>query len=369
MLRLTSLTLSHFRSYARAVLEPERSLTALFGPNGAGKTNLLEAISLFSPGRGMRRAKVDAFARQPEAIGWKLTAEFETPDGPHRIVTTALPGASSRSVEIDGKSAPQVALGRIVRMIWLTPAMDRLWTEAASERRGFLDRITMGLDPGHAERVLAYEKAMRERNRLLKDEVRDAGWYDAVEAGLAEAGAAVIAARKTCLLRLKAAQENAATAFPRAELELDPGEGGTAETSDDLRLALAETRGRDMAAGRTLTGPHRADLLALYAEKDMPARQCSTGEQKALLVSLILASTRAVAADFGAAPILLLDEIAAHLDAGRRASLYQELAALTAQAFLSGTGAELFDDIGTQGALMAVIEGTGGSVLSTTGQT
>ena len=364
MVRLTRLSLSHFRSYKHAVLEPERPLVALFGPNGAGKTNLLEAISLFSPGRGMRRARGEAFGRRPEAIGWKLVAGLDGSDGAHEVVTSGQAEASSRSVEIDGKAAPQVALGRITRMVWLTPAMDRLWTEAAAERRGFLDRITMGLDPGHAERVLAYEKSMRERNRLLKEEVRDAAWYDAIEAQLSEAGAAVIAARKACVVRLTAAQDGAATTFPRADLTLEPGEGGPAETAEDLRIAFNETRGRDLSAGRTLTGPHRADLLAVYSEKGMPARHCSTGEQKALLVSLVLASARAVAADTGEPPVLLLDEIAAHLDAGRRAALYGELTALGAQTFMSGTGAELFGELGDQGVLIEVRDADGATELA-----
>ena len=364
MLRLTSLTLSHFRSYRHAVLTPQGALLALHGANGAGKTNLLEAISLLSPGRGMRRAKTDAFERQPAGIGWKITAALTGPDGPHEIVTTAQPGGASRAVEIDGKTAPQTALGRIARLVWLTPSMDRLWMEGAADRRAFLDRLTMGVDPAHAERVLTYEKAMRERNRLLRDEVRDPVWYDAVEAQLASSGMAVTAARRDCLARLVAAQNDAATSFPRADLDLDMTDGGTAQTEDALRIAYAENRPRDFAAGRTLTGPHRADLVAIYAEKDMPARNCSTGEQKALLVSLILASARAVAADFGAAPILLLDEIAAHLDAERRASLYSELGSLGAQAFMSGTGPELFSSLGPSGEVLAVTEEDGESRLS-----
>lgn len=364
MLRLTSLTLSHFRSYGHVSLRPERPLVALHGPNGAGKTNLLEAISLLSPGRGMRRAKADAFQRRPDNIGWKITASLTGPDGLHEIVTTAPPNTPSRNVEIDGKPAPQVALGKIARIVWLTPSMDRLWTDAAAERRAFLDRLTMGLDPEHADRVLTYEKAMRERNRLLRDEVRDPSWYDAIEAQLAASGAALIAARQTCLDRLSDAQRTATTSFPRATLSLDSGEGGPAQSEADIRVALAEGRVRDYAAGRTLTGPHRADLIAVYSEKDMPARYCSTGEQKALLVSLVLASARAVAAEFGAPPVLLLDEIAAHLDSNRRAALFRELEALNAQAFMSGTGEELFSSLGDQGEMHFVSENDGLSKLT-----
>ena len=367
MLALRRLTLSHFRSYLRAELDPAPGLVAFYGPNGAGKTNLLEAISLLSPGRGMRRAQADAFERQPEGIGWKVSASLTGPRGDdHDVATGGDAGATTRSVRIDGKVAPQLALGRITRMAWLTPAMDRIWTDAAGERRAFLDRLTMGLDPGHAERVLAFEKAMRERNRLLRDEVRDARWYDAVEAQLADAGAAVAEARRACLTRLVAAQEGAATAFPRADLEIDPGEGGAVDDAAGLRLALADGRSRDMAAGRTLSGPHRADLVAVYAEKAMPARHCSTGEQKALLVSLVLAGARAVATDFGAPPILLLDEIAAHLDADRRVALYRELTAMGAQAFMSGTGAELFADAGPEAMLVCVRETGGQTTLTLT---
>jgi DNA replication and repair protein RecF len=242
--------------------------------------------------------------------------------------------------------------------------MDRLWTEAAEGRRRFLDRMVLSFEPAHGEAVLAYEKAMRERNRLLKDEVRDARWYDALEARMAEAGARIVAHRQAALARVAAAQDGAATAFPAAALAIAGPEPDPPETEAALAEALAAGRGRDMAAGRALTGPHRADLTALYAEKGVPAAQCSTGEQKALLLSLVLANARALAQDFGAAPLLLLDEVAAHLDAARRAALYDEVCALGAQAWLTGTGAELFADLGARAQHLAVREEGGESIVT-----
>lgn len=347
---LRELTLLQFRSHRRAQLAFEGRPVAIFGPNGAGKTNILEAVSLLSPGRGFRRAPGDDLMRRAEKVGWKIRA---TLDG-HEIETSGLPG-SAREVLIDGKPAPQVALGRLMRVLWLVPAMDRLWIEGAEGRRRFLDRMTMAFLPQHAEAVLAYEKAMRERNRLLKDMVRDAVWYHALEGQMAEAGAAIRAHRAEAVARITAAQQGAATAFPAALLSIEQ------VGPEDLAAALAEGRGRDMAAGRTLEGPHRADLAAIYADKDAPAAQCSTGEQKALLISLILANARAL----GAAPVvLLLDEVAAHLDAARRGALYDEICALPAQCLMTGTGPELFAELGARGQYFSVTETGGDSILS-----
>ncbi len=339
-LRVTRLHLSHFRSHRTTDLAFDGRPVAIFGPNGAGKTNLIEALSLLSPGRGLRGAASEDLARAPERIGWKITAALESPDGPHEVSTWS--EGTGRLVEIDGKGAPQTGLGRIARVLWLTPAMDRLWMEGAAERRRFLDRATLSLIPDHGEAALSYDRALRERNRLLRDAVRDRSWYEALERGMAEAGARLIANREAALLRLAAAPET--PDFPRADLTLvcegprDP---------EGLREALRD-RGRDLAAGRSLTGPHRDDLGATMAGKGVPARLCSTGEQKALLISLILANAAAVARDFGGAPILLLDEVAAHLDSDRRGALYRALAGLGAQAFLTGTGAELFEGIAAE---------------------
>ncbi|MGR3272888.1 DNA replication/repair protein RecF [Thalassococcus profundi] len=352
---LTQLSLSHFRSHKRARLGVDARPVAIYGPNGAGKTNLIEAVSLFSPGRGMRRASAQDMTRRPEALGWKVGGALVSPDGAHEISFLSEAGGP-RQVRIDDKAAAQTALGRIARVLWLVPSMDRLWIEGAEGRRRFLDRMTLSFFPGHGDLSLDYEKAMRDRNRLLKDQVRDAHWYAALEAQMARAGAAIHASRQKALELLAAAQEGAETAFPAARLTLETAEGEMPETEADLRAALAESRSRDLMAGRSLIGPHRADLGAIYAAKDVPARDCSTGEQKALLISLILANARALAPQFGAPPLLLLDEVAAHLDAGRRAALYDEICALGAQAWMTGTGPELFSDLGKRAQYVEVTE-------------
>lgn len=381
---ILTLSLSHFRSYRSAVLDAGGGSVALYGPNGAGKTNILEAASLLVPGRGLRRAGTDELIRAPERLGWRIVAEVETGGATVEVVTAAEGAdATRRSVAIEDKPAPQTALGSIVRQVWLTPAMDRLWSESAAERRRFLDRITLGFAPGHAETSLAYEKAMRERNRLLREGRQDPAWLDALEAQMARAGARIARARAEALDRLVAAQEQvpepARRLFPKADLaivgamerrfatvirdthesgpgapDLDAAEG---EEAAALALTLGEGRARDAAAGRTLDGPHRSDLDAVYAEKAMPARACSTGEQKALLISLCLANARALTAATGSAPILLMDEVAAHLDADRRRALYAEIASLGAQAFATGTSEALFE--GFEARRVAVSE-TGG---------
>lgn len=364
------ITLSHFRSHQRWKLETDGRPVALYGPNGAGKTNILESISLLSPGRGLRRAQAEELIRRPENIGWKISAVIDGADGEREVVTAVTAPGQRRSVEIDGKQASQSALGNIAPMVWLTPAMDRLWLEGASERRRFLDRIALSFEPGHADRSLAYEKAMRERNRLLKDNVRDEAWLTALEAQMAKAGAGIARARAEAVARLTDAQEAAESAFPKAGITVEGGtearfaaaiaEGRDArEEEDAAEAALSEgwaaNRAADYAAGRTLEGPHRSDLQATFVAKGVEARLCSTGEQKALLISLILANARALAAEEeGETPVILLDEVAAHLDEGRRAALYDEICALGAQAWMTGTGAELFTALGDRGSLIGL---------------
>lgn len=365
-LGIERLRLSHFRSYRQLVLDVPAGPVAIFGLNGAGKTNILEAVSLLSPGRGLRRAAPSDLPRQPEAIGWKIAARIRTPTGPHEIETEAR-GPVSRTVRIDDKPAPQVALGRLVRMLWLTPAMDRIWIEGAEGRRRFLDRMALSFRPEHADAAIAYEKAMRERNRLLREGIRDSAWFDALEARMAEAGAALVEGRLEAIRRLNAEQEGSGTVFPAAELGLVGPEGETEPPPDaeGLAAALAAGRARDMAAGRTLVGPHRSDLSAVYRARGLAARQCSTGEQKALLLSVVLANARALARDFGAPPILLLDEVAAHLDKTRRAALFDEVVALGAQAWMTGTGPELFEALDTSAVRLEVSEGNGQSQVTT----
>ena len=358
---IESLALSHFRSHRAARLALDGRPVALVGPNGAGKTNVLEAISLLSPGRGLRRAATEDLARRPESLGWKVSALVQGLTGKHELETWAEPG-EARQVRIDGKAATQASLGRILRILWLVPAMDRLWIEAAEGRRRFLDRMTLSFAPDHAELSLTYEKAMRDRNRLIKDQVTDPHWYAALESQMADAGQQITANRHAALARIAQAADPA-SAFPSADLTLTGPEG--TDQPEDLASALAEGRRRDIAAGRTLVGPHRADLLARYAAKGVPADQCSTGEQKALLISLILANARALAQDLGRAPILLLDEVAAHLDAARRASLYDEICALGAQAIMTGTDADLFDALGDRGQRLSVQDDATGSRITT----
>ncbi|MBT9385833.1 DNA replication/repair protein RecF [Pseudooceanicola sp. CBS1P-1] len=357
---LTRLDLSHFRSWRQGSIRADGRPVALWGPNGAGKTNVLEAVSMFSPGRGLRRALAEELSRRPEGYGWRLSGILRSLHQVHEVEMRAEPG-QSRALRIDDKAAAQVALGRVARVLWLVPSMDRLWTEAAEGRRRFLDRMVLSIVPGHAEATLVYEKAMRERNRLLRDEQRDQHWYLALERQMAEAGSEIQSNRLKALQLIAEATEEAETAFPAPALSLSHAEGELPAGEADLRTALAEGRRRDMAAGRTLTGPHRVDLEAFWSAKGIAARDASTGEQKALLVSLILANARGLARDFGAPPILLLDEVAAHLDAGRRAALYDEICALGAQAWMTGTGPELFTGLGERAQYLEVTEEAGES--------
>lgn len=357
---LSFLSLAQFRSWPRLALDFDHRPLAIFGPNGAGKTNILEALSMLSPGRGLRGVAPADQARQGIGAGWRIRATIDD-----RAVETSAPPGEGRVVTVDAKPATQVSLGALVRLIWLTPAMDRLWTDAPEVRRRFLDRLTLSFSPDHAEAALAYDKAMRDRNRLLRDDIRDDRWYRALESRMAVAGAAMTANRLAALDRLAAAQAGAQTSFPAARLALLPGEG-CADDADAGSIAdrLAATRGRDMAAGRSLTGPHRADLGAWWGAQDMPAALSSTGEQKALLLSLILANARALAAE---RPVLLLDEVAAHLDSDRRAALYDEITALPAQAVLTGTGRELFDALGPRARYLSVRRDGASSVATEEG--
>lgn len=359
-LYLAELTLSHFRSYRLARLSCDGRPVAIYGPNGVGKTNILEAVSLFSPGRGLRGASAADMARRPETLGWKLSGVMNAARQVHEIEIASADGGP-RQVRIDGKSASQLALGRIAPVLWLVPAMDRLWIEGAEGRRRFLDRMALSFTPSHADAALSYEKTMRERNRLLKDQVWDTGWYDALEAQMAQSGLELHRGRVEALRRLRAVQSEAAGAFPVAELELVQNEGEFPPDEAGLRAALAESRRRDLAAGRTLVGPHRTDLHGVYAAKGVPARACSTGEQKALLVSLILANARALAVQIGTPPVLLLDEVAAHLDADRRAALFDEICDLGAQAWMTGTEVELFAGMRARAQYLNVTETAGAS--------
>lgn len=351
-LYLESIRLARFRSHSALSLSAQSGPIAIFGSNGTGKTNLLEAVSLFSPGRGMRRASA-AEMTQHRAEGWSVSGLLYGSDRPRDIAMRSRDGAA-RSLRIDEKPATQLDLGRLSRVLWLVPSMDRLWIEGAEGRRRFLDRMTLSFHPAHGESVLGYEKAMRERNRLLRDGQRDSGWYQALEAQMARAGAQITANRAAALTKLISAQNFSETQFPKAGLTLTHPDIPLPVTEADLRHALTEARPKDMAAGRSRVGPHRVDLYGHYQAKDCPAYDCSTGEQKALLISLILANGRALVADTGAPPILLLDEVAAHLDPDRRAALFDEICALGSQAWMTGTEQSLFNALGSRGQYLRV---------------
>ncbi len=356
---LTRLTLTDFRSYARADLALDGRAVVLTGPNGAGKTNLLEAISLLTPGRGLRGASQAELGRrmagETSGRAWAVAAVTQADGEPVRLGTgVEAAGAARRSVRLEGEPVPPGRLADYQRQVWLTPAQDRLFVEAAGDRRRFFDRLTFAGEPAHAAHAGAYDRAMRERTRLLTDGPADAAWLSALEARMAESGAALAAGRARTLTALQAEIDGRGERpFPQARLSLT-GEweqmalGGAESAEIDARLAraLAAARDRDAAAGRALTGPHRGDLAVWHAEKDRPAGECSTGEQKALILNLVLAqAARLSRAESAPNPIMLLDEVAAHLDRRRRAALFDEISALGLQAFLTGTDEQLFEDL------------------------
>jgi len=335
----------------------------LAGPNGAGKTNVLDAISLLSPGRGLRGAKLAEHTRKgpvaSEETLWAVAATVARGQTEYEIGTGLIRGSAQasasrsggesrhgkREVRLNGVAASSSAdLGDIVQLIWLTPAMDRLFIESAGGRRRFLDRLVLGFDAGHARSATRYETAMRERARLLKYGPRDPAWLDGLENEMAEAGVLIAQARAATVENLSRAlaERGQAGAFPAASLNLTDELHNS--NADGLRAAFATSRIRDAEAGRTLAGPHTTDLAVRHTAKRADARDCSTGEQKALLISIMLADARELSrAREGLAPILLLDEIAAHLDATRRAALFEEIHALSAQAWMTGTDLSLFD--------------------------
>ncbi|WP_420391428.1 DNA replication/repair protein RecF [Acuticoccus sp.] len=348
VVRLTRLALTDFRNYVAARLETTAPHVVLTGPNGAGKTNVLEAVSLLSPGRGLRRATYAQMIRQGARApgGWAASARI-TKNGETIAVGTGVTGEAARQVRIDGEDRRPDDLIALARVLWLTPSMDGLFTGPTSDRRRFVDRLALALHPEHGRRANAYERAMRQRNRMFEDGVSDAAWYDAVEREMAEHGAAIAGARVDLVVKLNAAQATRAAAggdFPQALLALAGDDGDTSPT--DLLLRLRDGRPRDQAAGRALAGPHRVDLAVTHVEKDMPAALASTGEQKALLIGIVLGHVALVSRVIRETPLLLLDEVAAHLDPERRAALYATLSALGAQTFMTGTDAALFEALG-----------------------
>ncbi|WP_332659120.1 DNA replication/repair protein RecF [Brevundimonas sp.] len=370
---ITSLTLTDFRSYAASTLPIAAGSVVLHGPNGAGKTNLLEALSLFTPGKGLRGATAPEMGRREpgEATGraWAVAAVLTDGEGETKLGTgVQSPGAARRIVRIDGETAQPGRLLDHLRPVWATPEQDRLFSDARAARLRFFDRLVFAADPAHAASVSAYEKALRERLRLLTEgaegRAADPLWLDALEIRLGEAGAAAARARAAALTTLQSAIDaRADRPFPQADLGLT-GEAETlaASGADEAAVAavirdgMVRSRARDAAAGRSLYGPHRSDLTALHREKNRPAAEGSSGEQKALVLNLILAQIARLA-DQPAPPVLLLDEAPAHLDTARRAALFDEIEALGLQAFMTGTEAELFAPLRGRAQFVRVADG------------
>lgn len=369
---ISAIQLSHFRSYESVqVADLARGPVVLCGPNGAGKTNVLEAVSLLTPGRGMRGAKMAEMQRRDSGPmqSWAVSAVAETSYGPARIGVGRDALSDKRVVRINGQAAKsQALLGEYLSCVWLTPQMDRLFIDGPGSRRRFLDRLVFAFDPAHAGRVTRYENAMSQRAKILKEhEAPDERWLAGLEAGMAETGVAIAAARLDFMQRLQPACDRATAdennLFPRARLSVRGTieelltHAPAVEVEDMFRYQLRRTREQDGQVGGSATGPHKSDMHTVFAAKDMPADQCSTGEQKALLIGIILAHARLIAAERGAPPILLLDEVAAHLDERRRAGLYDILLAAGGQVWLTGTDFMLFDALRARGQFFGVRDG------------
>ena len=365
------LTLTNFRNYHSATLEAGAKTVVLVGPNGAGKTNLIEAVSFLSPGRGLRRATVDEVAFSEGDGSWAVAAEIEGAlglatlgTGIERPLDEA--AAPARKVRIDREPASSAAaFADHLRVLWLVPSMDGLFTGAPSERRRFLDRFVLAVDAEHGARINALERALRSRNRLLEEPRPDSHWLDAIEHETAELAVAVAGLRVETVRRLQGVlQARSDSAFPTAEIALDgwmekliPAHPAR-EIEERYRAVLRDSRARDAAAGRTLDGPHLTDLAVSYAAKSVPAADASTGEQKALLIGLVLAHARLIADMTGMAPVLLLDEVVAHLDPARRAALQGELAQLESQVWMTGADPALFAEVPGDACLVAVSSGS-----------
>ena len=364
---IVRLTLTDFRNHAAAEIAAGAGFVLLSGPNGAGKTNVLEAVSLLTPGRGLRQMALSEMARSEGPGGFSIAAELlplplsgRPSPGPSRereggsvLGTGTIPTAPDRRlVRINGAAASVNSLAEWLSVLWLTPAMDRLFTDSAGSRRRFLDRLVLALEPGHATHALRYEAAMRARNKLLAEpDAADPAWLAALEVGMAEHGAAVAAARERTVAALaEAAASDRRDDFPRAGLSLDGWDGAA-----DLTTILRANRGRDAAAGRATQGPHRHDLAVTSLAKAEPAARGSTGEQKALLLGLVLAHADLVAARRGTPPILLLDEVAAHLDPDRRRALFDRLAG-RGQVWMTATEPSLFEAISGSDATRLTVE-------------
>ncbi|HTK57508.1 MAG TPA: DNA replication/repair protein RecF [Sphingomicrobium sp.] len=348
---VSRLSLTDFRNHRDALVEPGDGFVLLSGPNGAGKTNVLEAVSLLTPGRGLRQVPIADMARSNGPGSFAVAARLD--DGTDIGTGTAATAPDRRQVRINGAPTAVNSLGERLAVLWLTPAMDRLFTESAGGRRRFLDRLALALEPGHAHHAARYEAAMRSRNKLLGESPdADPDWLSALEAQMAEHGAALHGARTRTVEALTEQLERLADGdFPRASLALEGWNAG------DLAETLRANRTRDASAGRTTEGPHRQDLAVAHIAKGQPAFRSSTGEQKALLLGLVLAHAELVAERRRAPPIILLDEVAAHLDPGRRAALFERLEE-RGQVWMTATEAALFDPIGASATRFHVEAGT-----------
>jgi DNA replication and repair protein RecF len=369
--RIHRLTLTHFRNYRAASLQARGDVAVLVGPNGAGKTNCIEAISYLAPGRGLRRATLEDVADNQGDGSWAVSAEVEGALGLATLGTgidapSGEAPVSGRRCRIDREPVnSSTAFGDHLRMVWLTPSMDGLFVGAASERRRFFDRLVLAIDSEHSSRVSALDRSLRSRNRLLEVRNYDDHWCDAIERETAELAVAVAATRGQTATRLAEMlrSRSLASAFPSAQIMLDGWMENALRTEpataveDRYRRILRDSRARDAAAGRTLDGPHLTDLQVIYAPKGMAARDASTGEQKALLIGLVLAHANLVAEMTGITPLLLLDEVVAHLDPARRAALFNELAKLGAQVWMTGADPAAFADIGASGEIFDVENG------------
>ncbi|MAZ75866.1 MAG: DNA replication/repair protein RecF [Micavibrio sp.] len=354
---LSQLKLQHFRCYEKAAFDGLSSgLIVLHGENGAGKTNILEAVSMLSPGRGLRSAKTVELQRSDSSTAWGIAGVCETKVGPVKLGTGLDPLTDKRVVRINGVNAKsQNALFDFISCIWLTPQMDRLFIEGAGTRRRFFDRLVFAFDPGHSGRVARYENVMRQRSRLLQEGGADPAWLKSLELQMAETGISIAAARLDFIQKLQKScdlvDEAEEAFFPRALIKMQGTveellqNSPAVEVEEMFAYQLEQSRDQDARTGGAATGPHKSDMVVTYAVKNMPAAHCSTGEQKALLITMIIAHGRLLAAEKGAPPILLLDEVAAHLDEGRRAALYGILRALGGQVWMTGTDLSLFDSI------------------------
>ena len=375
---IETLSLNHFRNYSALKIGLDHRHVVLTGDNGAGKTNLLEAVSFLSPGRGLRRAAYDKVSQalsqnDPQAGTWAVHVNMQGAEGEVSIGTGLQAGPTGvetqRKVHINGATAKSAdALLEHARILWLTPAMDGLFTGPSSDRRRFLDRMVLAIDPGHGKRVASFEKAMRSRNKLLEDPNSQSAWLDGLEVQMAEFAVAIAFARGELIALLRSiiakSPSGPDAVFPNADITLQGAledlmvEGAAVDLEDNYRAHLARQRPRDRAAGRTLEGPHRSNLDVRHGPKNMEAALCSTGEQKALLTGLVLAHAQLVGNVSGMTPILLLDEIAAHLDEGRRAALFDLIDTIGCQAWMTGTDQHLFEALGDRAQFLTVASGS-----------